>query len=363
MRRPPARAPGLFLALMASLAAPASAQEDAGGSPSSGLYAVPFVIYSPETSWIFGIGAAGFYRAAGDSTLKPSSYAASIQYSIKGQYVFNPSAQLYFDGERSLFETEVELTRSFESYYGVGNESPGLDEPLYEVRRIRARAEYLRRIGPLYVGPFAEYSDEALRDPRENPLLLDQSAPGQEYTQEIGAGVVLLYDARDRVYSPTEGTLARLRMVGYAEWLGSDGGFRWLEADLRHYRPLGDNQVFAFQLFFEGTGGDVPFFRLPTPGGEDLMRGIRRGRYRDRVSLVAQSEFRTDLFWRIGAAVFGSVGEVAPSVGSIALNRFRHTVGAGLRYTVDEKEKLKVRIDYGVGPGTDGFYLTVDEAF
>ena len=93
------------------------------------------------------------------------------------------------------------------------------------------------------------------------------------------------------------------------------------------------------------------------------MRGFLRGRYRDRVSVTVQTEFRTGLFWRIGAVLFASLGEVSPSVGGISLNRFRHAAGAGLRYTVDETERLKIRVDYGVGPGTSGFYLTVDEAF
>ena len=364
MRFTPATLLGGVLALVASLTQTAATQETHAGAPRSGFYVVPFVIYSPETSWIFGVGGAGYFHTSADTARKPSTCAASVQYSINGQYLFDPNLRLYLDEGRTLVETQLRLVRSFEVYYGIGNDAPELDEPRYEMVRVQVRVEFLRQIGNLLlVGPLGEFANESLRDPGKNPLLLAASAPGQNLSRTVGAGFVLLHDGRDRVYSPTRGVLARLRCVGYPKWLGSEAGFNWIEADIRHYLSLGKEQILAFQLFGEAVGGDVPFFRLPALGGEERMRGVLRGRYRDRASFVAQTEFRTSLYWKLGGVLFASVGEVAASPGRFALRGLRHSAGIGVRFTIDEREKLKLRLDYGVGPGTDGFYLTVDEAF
>jgi hypothetical protein len=44
-------------------------------------------------------------------------------------------------------------------------------------------------------------------------------------------------------------------------------------------------------------------------------------------------------------------------------DRMHFSYGGGLRLMVQEKEKLNLRIDYGVGEGRSGVYVILKEAF
>ncbi len=93
------------------------------------------------------------------------------------------------------------------------------------------------------------------------------------------------------------------------------------------------------------------------------MRGYQLGRYRDNHALQFQSEYRVNLFWRIGATVFGGVGNVYPNVGDFRLRDSKYTYGLGLRLNANKNDPANVRIDWGWGEDTKGLYITFGEAF
>jgi hypothetical protein len=69
--------------------------------------------------------------------------------------------------------------------------------------------------------------------------------------------------------------------------------------------------------------------------------------------LVLQGEYRMPLWRRLGAAAFGGLGQ-------LGLNRFKYSVGWGLRYNINPKERLNLRLDLGF---TSGTCVTIGEAF
>ena len=80
--------------------------------------------------------------------------------------------------------------------------------------------------------------------------------------------------------------------------------------------------------------------------------------------LLARLEWRSGEVWRwLGGVVFAGWGDVAPRPDLLTLDSGLWTVGAGLRVTVNEKEQVKLRLDYGLGNGDSGFYLSLGEAF
>ncbi|MGD1847409.1 MAG: hypothetical protein ACFB10_18630, partial [Salibacteraceae bacterium] len=61
--------------------------------------------------------------------------------------------------------------------------------------------------------------------------------------------------------------------------------------------------------------------------------------------------------------VFGTYGGVADEFENFALNEFRNTAGGGLRFLLDRKRHINIRLDAGFGKNTKGFYLNIAEAF
>ena len=94
------------------------------------------------------------------------------------------------------------------------------------------------------------------------------------------------------------------------------------------------------------------------------MRGYYAGRYRDKNAGFLQAEYRVPLFWRIGAVGFADMGNVGPEIKDVNLEHFKYSYGGGLRFALNQSEKLNLRLDYGLAKGhSQGFYLQLGEAF
>jgi hypothetical protein len=142
------------------------------------------------------------------------------------------------------------------------------------------------------------------------------------------------------------------------------GGFAYQRAllDLRTFIPLG-NSVFGIQVYGMAVGGTPPFWRLALLGGDFIMRGYYLGRYRDNVTIASQAEYRVMILGPFGAAAFLGAGGVASRAGAFRSDQIRPSYGGGLRYMLDEKEKLTLSVDAGFGSGTSGIYFDIREAF
>ena len=114
-------------------------------------------------------------------------------------------------------------------------------------------------------------------------------------------------------------------------------------------------------IYSETTFSDAPFNQLSQLGGLKRMRGYLKGRFRDDHFLTFQSEYRFPIFRRIKGAVFGSVGSVGSQEDGFQKAFFSY--GLGIRIGISKIEKINLRLDYGFGKNTSGFYLTFGEAF
>jgi outer membrane protein assembly factor BamA len=106
------------------------------------------------------------------------------------------------------------------------------------------------------------------------------------------------------------------------------------------------------------TAGELPFWVLPTLGGNDTLRGYIGHRWTDRAAWHAAAEYR---FWviprgvaitdairieRIGAAFFFDVGAVAGSVTDFSDATVRHCYGAGLRVSLERKALFRLDVGF-----------------
>ncbi len=93
------------------------------------------------------------------------------------------------------------------------------------------------------------------------------------------------------------------------------------------------------------------------------MRGYYEGRFRDQNVALLQSEVRFDLYKRLGGVVFGAVGVLGDNQMLLRPDDPKVAYGAGLRFTVNRRDHLNIRLDYGIGRQSSGLYLTIGEAF
>jgi outer membrane protein assembly factor BamA len=170
-------------------------------------------------------------------------------------------------------------------------------------------------------------------------------------------------DTRKSQFYPRSGSVFDTKLSFSNPSVGALFTYQDYQMAFQQYFLLGKKQVLAYRVHACAVNGHAPFFAVCSLGNSSDMRGYPAGRYRDRRMLVGQAEFRQELFWRFGASAFLGAGEVAPTFGSFNTSNVRPGGGVGLRFAVAPKNHINLKVDYGIGQGSHGWYVGVGEAF
>lgn len=170
---------------------------------------------------------------------------------------------------------------------------------------------------------------------------------------------MLDYDTRDNLFFPSRGTYAQATVRFYRKAFGSDYTYDYYAADLRGYRKLGGSGVLAVQFAAVTAGQGIPFYDMPLYD----LRGIYNTYFTNRSSYYAQAEYRFPLSAKFFAVVFGGGGNSAPRPGGLSLKNLQFAAGSGVRFVLDKKEKINMRLDIGASRWGVQPYFGITEAF
>jgi len=331
----------------------------------SGIVALPVLFYTPETKLAFGGGGLYYFPLTTDKTVnRPSSIAFSGVYTQRKQSYVELNPDFYL-GHGYHFQAVLRYSNFPDQIYGIGNTTSADREELFTSKYWWLNVEALKRVrGPVNAGLQYFFDSTRLAKVEEGGLLDSGDIPGSGGGTVSGLGPFMTYDNRDSIFFPIKGSFHQFSAMTFGRALGSDFRFNRLFLDLRKYHGFSASRVAAFQAQFLFETGDPPFWRMGLLGGEKIMRGYYSGRYRDRNMVAFQVEYRwVPVFWRIGLAAFAGLGDVADKPGHFDLGRFKYSYGLGLRFVLDPKQRLHLRLDFGRGKGTSGLYFTAAEAF
>lgn len=331
----------------------------------SGINALPFVYYSPETRLAIGALLNYHYRGKGDdASARPSSIMPSVIYTMNKQILLELAGDFYWKQNTYHLNSYLSYQKFPNKFYGIGNDTPTSAEEDYTplISIVRLNFQKSVRKG-LYAGIQYQFEHDVLQEVEKGGQLASGKIPGSAGGNISGAGVSLNWDTRNNIFSPTGGSFFLASAEGFPEFLGSDYNFNRYIIDLRKYFPTFPRQAFAVQGFFSSVSGNPPFQMLSLLGGSGIMRGYYLGRYRDRKLLTFQAEYRLPLFWRFRAVGFAGLGDVSGKMKDFRLKEFKYSAGFGLRYLLSLAEGIAVRLDVGYGKNTSGIYFTINEAF
>jgi len=326
---------------------------------------LPIVFFTPETNW--GFGAAGIYsfHFKQDSiNSRPSQLQLGFAYTLRNQILAYLPYQLFLKNGKYKLYGELGYYRYVYEFSGVGNEGFQEESENFSVNYPRVRLNALVQVRPnLFTGLRYWMDDYDIVEIEDNGLLANNSITGANGGFLSGLGWVSNYDTRDKVFYPSRGVYAETVLFFNNEIFGSDFNYSKFIFDGSVYTKNKWDHILAFNLYAELTEGNAPFNQLSLLGGTKRMRGYFEGALRDKQYLTFQTEYRLDLFWRIGAVVFAGAGVVGDDLSTIEIDNFKYTIGLGLRFLLDKKQKVNLRLDAGYGQNTSGLYITVSEAF
>lgn len=351
-----------------------------GASDKPSFIPVPIAFYQQETGFAGGAAILPVWRFGTDTTVRKSNVRLIAWISQKKQTTLQLTHNIFTPGEKFFLSGELSYYDLAFDYFGIGNETnkdykSEIQYPLW----VFDEKALVRVVPNLFVGLRYRFTDLGnVENKNEGDLLGPYNfltAKERNGYTTSGLGPALLYDGRDNVLATYRGNFVDAHMLFHGSGIGSDYKFTRYQIDARHFNPLfgTNNTILALQFLGQYHSGSVPFRELggmgATLGGSlynnaYLMRGIYEARYRDRQFSTFQAEIRQKLFWRFDVAGFLGVGQVGYKLSDYELDGTKFAGGGGLRFRFNRRDRLNIRLDYGVGSGgNSGIIFAVGEAF
>ncbi len=363
--------------------APADIRKDVKKEKRGEIIAVPIPISSPAlgTGFIPVVGYI-FPMNKNDKETPPSIVGGVGLITNGGSRALAVGGKLYLKGGAYQVSTGLLGGHLDYNFYGTGSAAGDAGRKLAIVQTGRvAFGEVLRRVGrKFYVGPrvwvgHSEIERDLNKSDPEPPEI-----PQTYLRADVKAfGFRLLRDARPNQFYPTGGSVfdftsnffyvspsagTQANSGGAAQTFQRENfSFQAYRLTINEYVSLAKNQVLAYQLSVCGVNGDAPFYGQCIFGTENKLRGYVAGQYIDRRMFATQVEYRLELPMRLGVAVFGGVGEVAPSLGKFNHENLLPAVGIGPRFNLSKKYHVNLRLDFAQGKNGHTWSVGVGEAF
>lgn len=293
------------------------------------------------------------------------SYAKLLgDYTQNKQLDFWSSWNIFTNEERFLFKGEVRYRNFPDKFYGIGNNTPESQKEFYEYDLFKFKLLAMKRIGGhLFAGLDYQFENEYNFKLDPEGQLANGGITGNRGGIGTALGAVITYDSRDNVVNAYSGMLFEVSSYFNTHYLGGNFDFTNVNLEFAKYWEVRENHVFAVHTVLNTNFGQVPFLDMAKAGGDAMLRGYANNRFRDHHFVGTQLEYRFPVWWRFGMVVFTGVGDVFYQPSDLRMDRLKYSYGAGIRFSINSKERLNVRFDYGFGRRNNAFYLLLTESF
>lgn len=325
----------------------------------------PVLGYSPETRII---GGAYAQLLMGDPLYRrPSVLGLSLLVSQNRQFSFNLFPDIWLRDDAYRLAGEIKWQYWPDKFFGIGNNTRTEDEEYYVSKIWGIKLDLLRTTwNNVYAGLLLEMESNRIveYDTASHASLPEGSIPGSKNAVISGAGLAIVWDSRSDILLPASGAYCQFRLVYFNQAMGSTYAYsKWI-LDLRKYWNLGHDHLLFVQAYGKFLWGkEVPFRNLALLGGDKLLRGYFRGRYRDHNMFAGQVEYHSPYLWRCSLVAFAGAGDVFHAASTMREIHIKTAAGVGLRFRLFRDRRMNLRLDLAAGKDSHGVYLGMLEAF
>lgn len=343
----------------------------------------------------------GFEYANRDFTSIHLTGTAAAIYAMHGQRAFDGSLlvpelfPLLHRPVLNLVQLEYFINPT-QKYFGLGNNDVG-SHPLSTnaIERYTALETLGWRLTPrltlaLTVGFNHVRISRGVRDDAGDPFTPDvfPNLAGVHGGTTNPVSLAVIYDDRDNLTQPSRGWNAFMKVQHVGPELASDYRYTRLVFSGSYLFPVFNaRHILGLRLrgqYVDASAREVPFYELPSLGGDQNMEGFQKDRFRGQASLLFSMIYREELttfnfrnIWnvRLDGVLFGDAGRVFINArdwqNQFRVNRdlvprllsnFRYDYGTGLRIALGQV--LVARLDVGFSAEESGlFYLSFGQIF
>jgi hypothetical protein len=340
-----------------------------------------------EDKAIFILDREGFHPKLGSLTTG-SGFAYGLGFRDRDLFSNNGALELWAAGSvKRYWATEARLSfprvadnhlyfeawgshRDYpqENFFGLGPDSSRDDRSDYAIRtnHFGGRAG-VRPFAHLLVGGGLEYLEPRLgagqndRYPDVSVAFDPSEVPGLDTRADfLRSDAFIEVDYREP-RNARKGGWYRVDFSRYDDRTADQFTFNRFDIDVRQFIGfLAGRRVVAGRLFVSTSDTDagqtMPFYFMPTLGGNDTLRGYREYRFRGPHAILAQGEYRWEIWSGLDGAIFYDAGKVADRREDLNFENLESDYGIGFRFNTDNG--IIFRVDAAFG-SRDGKHLYI----
>jgi outer membrane protein assembly factor BamA len=246
-----------------------------------------------------------------------------------------------------------------EDFFGLGPDSARVAFSDFRLKgpTVGTRAD-VRVAGPIVVGGGVDFMAPRVTDGKDKRLpsiseTFDAtSAPGLDSDTDFLRSYVTFEVDNRQPRNARKGFWYRADLSHYSDRKQERYSFDRFDIDLRQFvSVLSERRVFTGRAYVStataADGQTIPFYLMPTLGGNETLRGFRAYRFRGPHALLLQGEYRFEVWSGLDAALFYDAGKVAMRRKDLDLDGLERNYGFGFRFNTDAGTIL--RIDTALG--------------
>ncbi len=172
---------------------------------------------------------------------------------------------------------------------------------------------------------------------------------------------VFVYDTRDNIFDPKEGTYDVVSLEYAGGFLDGDYDFLKISGTFAGYFNVVSDQVLALRIMGGTSNTSLPSFEKFELGGVNTLRGYNLGEFRGDNMLLFNLEYRIPLATNFQGVLFVDYGSVWDYGASLNFDDFKLGKGVGIRV---DTPLGPIRLDYGMSEERHGsLYFSIGHTF
>ena len=262
-----------------------------------------------------------------------------------------------------------------ENFFGLGPDSNRDDRSDYAIRtnHFGGRVGVRPFARHLLVGGGLEFLQPRLGAGQNDsypdvPVLFPPSdVPGIDSRSDfLRSDFFVEVDYREPIYAK-KGGWYRFDWSHFDDRTTNQFTFNRFDGDVRQFFGfLAGRRVIATRLIVSTSDTSapqvMPFFFMPTLGGNDTLRGFREYRFRGPHAILAQAEYRWEIWSGFDGAIFYDAGKVADRRSDLNFKDLESDYGIGFRFNTNNGVIFRVDTAFGSNDGKH-LYIVVGGIF
>jgi hypothetical protein len=319
-----------------------------------GILLVPTIITEPATGYGAALGAVYFHSSYSEKNGPPSMSGVFGGATQNGTWMAALFHVGYWKQDRLRYMGGIIRTNANLGFYGSGYSAILANEPVNLnldawgiVQQLKGR---LGNSGFFMGGRYLLLNtDNTFEIPVDYPEF-----SGIEFNSTLSeASLLLNYDTRNNVFSPSKGFYIELSGTYSDEWFGGDALYGRIGIEALGFFPVSKRVFVGLRYGSKYSLGDVPFYARPIV----QLRGAPLMKYQNKNTTLMETEVSVDVYKRWSLIGFAGIGNAYESISEFEKGKSVRTAGTGFRYLLARKFGAKMGMDFAASQDDFAFYF------